>query len=247
MSTIHVTIDGQERLVRDLRSLGNRNALKTVARRATTIAMRPTIAAARALAPEASGRLRASIGQLATSSRGGLFVGSRVGVRRDFVYTANVDKSAKHFTGERRVVGRGKNTADLIAKGFSHDKVAPQQYARSMHFGVDSKGRTKRRAGGIPFLDDAILRNAGQIIATVESHLRGYIERTAAGGGTPGPDVGGDSASVGGRAFRKLTSGDVNQIRSMAGTSSRAALARRFGVSRSHIGSVIRRTSHRNA
>ena len=165
--TATIRIERREQLVRELRALGGPK-LRQVARRATTTALRPVLTAARALAPVHSGRLRASLGQLATSSRRGNFVGSRIGTRRDFVYRSTA--------GERLVSGSGKKRDKALARGIAQDRTTAQQYARGIHFGVDHSGRVRRKSGAIPFLEHPITAQAEQIIATVASELRRHVE-----------------------------------------------------------------------
>lgn len=164
--TVTVTIEGRDQLIRDLRALGGPK-LRQVARRATTTALRPVLAAARALAPAASGRLRASLGQLATSSRHGGFVGSRIGTRMNFVYRS----TAK----QRLVSGHGKARDKALARGFTQDRTTAQQYAYGIHFGTDHSGRVRRRAGAVAFLEEPITAQAGQIITSVADELRRAI------------------------------------------------------------------------
>ena len=167
MTSANIEIHGREQLVRDLRALGGPR-LRKVARKVTTTALRPVLGISRAKAPVGpTGRLAASIGQLAdTNARRDSF-SSRVGTRRDFTY--------RTVGGQRTVSGRGKNRNKALAKGYAQDKKTAQQYARLIEFGTDKNGRVRRKAGGAHFLDDAITSQQTQIISTVETELRRHI------------------------------------------------------------------------
>lgn len=170
MTSFDIDIQGREELVRRLRAMAGPR-LRSVARKVTSTSMRPVLGKAKALAPVGpSGRLRASLGQLATSNRRGDAFSSRVGTRRDFTY--------RDEQGQRMVSGRGKVRDKALARGFTQDKRTAQQYARLIEFGSDSRGRMRRKAGGAHFLDQAILSQSGQIITTVASELRRHIEST---------------------------------------------------------------------
>lgn len=160
-------IQGREQLVRELRALGG-PALRKLARRITVDRLKPVLTQAQQLAPVKSGRLRASLGELATSTNGSAT--ARVGTRRDFTYV--------NTSGDFLVSGRGKRHQRLFQKGFRKDQTTAQQYARGIHFGVDRSGRIRRAAGAVPFLEDPITQNADKIIEGVVTDLRTYVETT---------------------------------------------------------------------
>ncbi len=170
MSSVTVKLEGQEELVRQLKSLSGPR-LRTVARRVVTTAMAPVLAIAKENAPVGpTGRLRASIGKLATSNKDRTAFSSRVGTRRDFNYT--------NVSGDRIVAARGKKLEAGLAKGRKKDTKSAQQYARLIEFGVDKKGRIRRKAGPAHFLENAIISQKSQIITSVSSTLRRFLEET---------------------------------------------------------------------
>lgn len=167
MSSVNVQILGQAQLAAKLRRMGGK-AVRQFARKVTAKAMAPILSAAKADAPVGpTGRLRASLGRLQTTSRKGDAFSSRVGTRRDFTYRTT--------TGERRVSGRGKVRDRAMAKGFTADRKTAQQYARVIEFGRDSKGRIRRQAGPAMFLVGAIRRNTSVVIGSVESDFRQFL------------------------------------------------------------------------
>lgn len=167
MSTVQVQILGQAELAAKLKRIGGK-AVRQFARKVTTKAMAPVMSAARSNAPVGpTGRLRASLGKLASASRKGDAFSARVGTRRDFTYRTT--------TGERRVSGRGKIRDRAIAKGFTQDRKTAQQYARVIEFGKDSQGRIRRRSGPAMFLERAITGNASMVIGTVEAEARQFL------------------------------------------------------------------------
>jgi len=169
MSSIDVQLEGMPELIRKLRKLAGPQ-LRTVARRVVKTAMAPVLSVAKANAPVGpTGRLRASIGQLADTTGKGSAFSSRVGTRRDFTYTST--------SGERIVAARaGKKLESGLAKGRKKDVKSAQQYARGIHFGEDKKGRIRRKAGPAPFLEDAILGKQSSIISTLSSEFRRAVE-----------------------------------------------------------------------
>ncbi len=168
MSSVTVRLEGQEELARQLQRLSGPQ-LRTLARRVVTTSMEPVLAAARENAPVGpTGRLRASIGKLATTNRKGDAFSSRVGTRRDFTYT--------NVSGQRIVAARGKKLAHGLAAGRTKDTKSAQQYARLIEFGKDSKGRIRRKAGPAHFLENAIVNKQSQIITSVSSQLRRFME-----------------------------------------------------------------------
>lgn len=167
MSTITVQILGQDQLAAKLRRIGGK-AVRQFARKVTTKAMAPVLAAAKANAPVGpTGRLRASIGRLASASKRGDMFAARVGTRRDFTYRTT--------SGERRVSGRGKIRDRAIAKGYTQDRTTAQQYARVIEFGKDSKGRIRRQSGPAMFLESAITSNRSVVLGSVESDFRRFL------------------------------------------------------------------------
>ncbi len=178
MSAITVNIEGREQLIRQLRELAGPE-LKRVAAFATRTAMKPVLDLARSNAPQKTGRLRASIGQLNSSSSRSGFVASRVGTRRDFKFKST---GGEKILSGRTDVGSKKKRATIKAalkKGYKKDDRSAQQYARLIEFGTDSEGRIRRKAGGAHFLDEAITSKAGSIIQTVADELRRKIESTS--------------------------------------------------------------------
>jgi HK97 gp10 family phage protein len=169
MGSINASLEGQRELVRELMALSGPK-LRAMARKVAKTAMKPTLEAARATAPVDGGRLRASIGQLASRNRRGDALTSRVGTRRDFTY--------RSISGQKLVSGRGKVRDKALAKGYSQDAKTAQQYARIIEFGYDKSGRLRRKAGGAHFLDNAIKSNSSTIIGTVSSEFRRHIETT---------------------------------------------------------------------
>lgn len=168
MSSTTILIEGRERLNRELKRLGGPKA-RQVARKVVTSAMRPVLGTARSNAPVGeTGRLRASLGQLATRNKRGDAFSSRVGTRRDFVY--------RNEAGQKIVSGRGKGRDKAIAKGATQDRKTAQQYARLIEFGTDSKGRIRRKAGASHFLENAIQTHQTQIIEAVESELNRHLQ-----------------------------------------------------------------------
>lgn len=169
MTSINVELEGREQLVRELRALGGPR-LRSLARKVASSAMAPIVAMAKGGAPVGpAGRLRASIGKLATTNRAKDAFTSRVGVRRDFTY--------RTVSGVKTVSGRGKVRERARKKGgYAEDTKSAQQYARVIEFGVDSSGRIRRKAGPAHFLENAITRNQTQIIGTVSDQLRQYVE-----------------------------------------------------------------------
>jgi hypothetical protein len=165
-----VVITGQRELVARLRRLGGPR-LRTIARRVTSTAMAPVLADAKASAPIGpTGRLRASVGKLASTNKRRDAFSSRVGIRRDFTYRSS--------SGAKTVSGRGKKRDAALAKGYAQDKKSAQQYARLIEFGYDRKGRLRRKAGGAFFLEGAISSRRAQILGTVATELRRYVDQT---------------------------------------------------------------------
>lgn len=166
MSRTDVTLTGHRELVRQLRALGGPR-MKAMARKVAKVAMGPIVNFAKANAPVDGGRLKASIGQIATTNRRKDAFSSRVGTRRDFVYRST--------SGEKMVTGRGKVRDRALKKGYAQDRKTAQQYARVIEFGYDKKGRLRRKAGPSHFLDRAINQHRATIIGTVESEFRRYL------------------------------------------------------------------------
>ena len=168
MTSVNVDIQGREQLVRELRALGGPQ-LRQVARKVATRALRPVLGIAKANAPVGpTGRLRASIGQLASTNSKKDAFSSRVGTRRDFNYTSS--------EGVKMTTHRGEKQKKAIAKGRTLDKKTAQQYARLIEFGTDKSGRIRRKAGGAHFLENAITSQQTQIVGTAESELRRHID-----------------------------------------------------------------------
>jgi HK97 gp10 family phage protein len=166
MASINMQLEGHRELVRELRAISGPK-LRTMARKVATTAMKPVRAAAKVNAPVDGGRLRASIGQLATRNARGDAFSSRVGTRRDFTYRST--------GGQKLVSGRGKVRDKALGKGYTQDSKTAQQYARLIEFGYDKRGRLRRKAGPSHFLDNAIKSNRQQIIGTVSSEFRRHI------------------------------------------------------------------------
>ena len=168
MSSIELKLFGHRELAARLRRLEGPR-LRSMARKVTSTAMAPVLAAAKAAAPVGpTGRLRASIGKLASTNRRRDSFSSRVGIRRDFAY---------RDTSKRKMFsGRGKKRDAALAKGATQDKKSAQQYARLIEFGRDRAGNVRRKAGGAFFLDGAIRSRATQILGTVSTELRRHLE-----------------------------------------------------------------------
>jgi Bacteriophage HK97-gp10, putative tail-component len=168
VSNITVQVEGAKQLRRQLMALGGIR-LRRLAKSVVGRAMSPVIASARAGAPVGpTGRLRASLGKIVGANRRGDAFTARVGTRRDFTYRST--------SGVKMVSGRGKIRDRALAKGHTQDKKTAQQYARLIEFGYDKSGRLRRKAGGAHFLDDAILSHQVQLIGTVTSELRRYVD-----------------------------------------------------------------------
>ncbi len=168
MSDVRVQLEGQKELIAQLSRLSG-PALRSLARNVVKTAMVPVLEAAKANAPVGpTGRLQASIGKLATTNSKGDAFSSRVGTRRDFNYT--------NVSGTRIVAARGKKLTKGLATGRTKDTKSAQQYARLIEFGVDSKGRMRRRAGPAHFLENAIVSKQSGIITSVSSQLRRFLE-----------------------------------------------------------------------
>lgn len=167
MSSLNVQILGQAELAAKLRRLGGPQ-IRRMAQKVASTAMAPVLRAAKERAPVGpTGRLRASIGKLASRSKRGDSFTSRVGTRRDFVYRTT--------SGEKRVSGRGKIRDRAVAKGAAQDRKTAQQYARVIEFGKDRRGRVRRRSGPAMFLEGAILAHQRAIIGTVSTELRRHL------------------------------------------------------------------------
>ena len=167
MSNVNVQITGARELGRQLRAMGGPK-LRKLAKKIVSTAMGPTLGTSKSMAPVGpTGRLRASLGRVVGANRRGDAFSARVGTRRDFTY--------RSVSGQKLVSGRGKKRAAALAKGFVQDKKTAQQYARIVEFGYDSKGRMRRTAGPARFLERAIIANSSQIIGTVETELKRYI------------------------------------------------------------------------
>lgn len=176
MSSVTIKLEGQERLAAELRRK-TRGELRAVARRVTAKAMKPLIAISKSMVPQKTGRLSASIGQLSSSNGRKTAFSSRVGVRRDFTYTANpTDDDVILNDGKGRKTSSGRANKKLLAKGFVQDKTSAQLYAGGIHFGTDKKGRVRRKAGAVQFLERPIVSNTAAIISTVSAELRAYLE-----------------------------------------------------------------------
>lgn len=168
MSSIDVQIEGATQLRRQLRALGGVR-LRRLAKSVVGRAMTPVLAIARAAAPVGpTGRLRASLGKIVGANRRGDSFTARVGTRRDFTY--------RNTSGAKMVSGRGKVRDRALAKGHQQDQKTAQQYARLIEFGYDKSGHLRRKAGGAHFLDNAILSQQTQLIGTVTSELRRYVD-----------------------------------------------------------------------
>lgn len=164
-----IVITGQRELIARLGKLGGPR-IRTMARRVAARAMAPVLTAARAAAPVGpTGRLRASIGKLASTNKARDAFSSRVGIRRDFRY--------RNTSGTKMVSGRGKKRDAALAKGDTQDRKAAQQYARLIEFGYDRSGRLRRKAGGAFFLEGAITSRVNQIIGTVSTEMRQYVDQ----------------------------------------------------------------------
>lgn len=171
MTIAAIQLEGHEQLITELRALGGRE-LRKMAKRVTSAAMAPTLAAARGNAPMESGRLAASIGKLATQNRAGTSFGSRVGTRLNYTY--------KTTSGERMVSGSKKFHERHLAKGRKLTTVSAQQYARLIEFGVSKNGKWKRKAGPAHFLENALQSNRSRIITTIGAELRSYLNQRKA-------------------------------------------------------------------
>jgi hypothetical protein len=163
-----VELEGRRELLAQMQRIGGPR-MRALARRVTADAMRPVIATARERAPVASGRLRASLGQLSSVNRRGDAFTNRVGTRRDFVY--------RNAAGQKVVSGRGKIRDRAVAKGIAQDRRTAQQYGRVIEFGVDRGGRIRRRAGPARFLEGSIQQHRAAIIAGVSSGLRTHLSK----------------------------------------------------------------------
>ncbi len=166
--TSALKISGFKELGQQLEKLESKDMKKAV-RTAASKSMRPVARAAKSLAPKESGRLAASIGTQGKANRSKTAFAFRVGVRRNFKY--------KNTSGDKIVSGVGKQRDRAIKKGFTQDKKSAQMYARVIHFGVDSKGRMRRRAGAKPFLDDAMEANSASVESNFAKELRNYINK----------------------------------------------------------------------
>jgi len=166
---ISLHINGLNELRAELRALGGPK-LRKVARKVTLDAMGPVLATAKELAPVQSGQLRASIGRLAHRHKRGNAVSARVGTRRDFTF--------RDTEGAKMAQGRGKAVERAVSKGARLTKYSAQQYARGIEFGVDKRGRVRRRAGPAHFLERAITQHTPGIASSVEAGLRRAIETT---------------------------------------------------------------------
>lgn len=167
MSGIEFHIEGQDRLVRQLRALGG-PTLRKLAKKVTFAALAPVLSIAQRTVPVQSGRLRASLGELVHRHKRGDAISARVGTRRDFTYVST--------RGDFKVSGRGKVRDRAIGKGFRQDKTTAQQYARGIEFGVSKDGRIRRKAGAANFLENAIVSQQSSIITNVADGLRRYVE-----------------------------------------------------------------------
>lgn len=167
MSAITFDIEGREQLISELRALAGPE-LKRVAKRSVATAMRPVLAVAKAGCPVVSGRLRASLAQLAIDSQRSGTVSSRVGTRRNFTYRST--------RGHKLVSGSGKSRDRALKRGFTQDQVTAQQYASPIEFGTDASGRVRRKAGGAHYLESAITSQQSNVIETVAGELRRHIE-----------------------------------------------------------------------
>lgn len=170
MSSIDLRLDGQEDLHRRLRKMAG-PPLRRLARRVVATAMAPVTATAKGNAPVASGRLRASIGRLASTNRKGNAFSQRVGTRRDFTYRSRED-------GVRYTTRRGDQQAKDLARGLRRARATAQQYARGIEFGVSRAGKVRRKAGAAHFLEDAIQSHRARITTTVASEIRRHLEST---------------------------------------------------------------------
>ena len=171
---VHANLSGHKELVAQLRGLTGPR-MRSAARKSVAVAMRPTLAQAKAKTPVVSGRLRASLGQLSTSGRSAW--SSSVGIRRNFRYSAKGRDAAGKRTRTRMVSGTGKARDRAIAKGAKQDRVAAQQYGRLIEFGTDKHGRMRRRAGGAHMLESTMQANIPTIISTMSAELRAQIQK----------------------------------------------------------------------
>lgn len=172
MSKDVVSLEGFKELGKQLEKLAGKDAKKVI-RKSVANAMNPVkqVAKSKAKMIERSGRLAASIGKMATTNRRGNAFSSRVGVRRDFTY--------RDTSGNKMVSGRGKQRDRAITRGFTQDNKSAQMYARPIHFGVDSKGRVRRKAGAFPFLDDAIKMQSAGVERKVAQNISTFINQIA--------------------------------------------------------------------
>jgi HK97 gp10 family phage protein len=169
MSIAEVRIEGHAQLITQLRALAGPD-LRRLAKRVSSTAMAPVLAAAKSLTPVDSGRLAASIGKLATQNRAKTSFGSRVGTRPNYTY--------KTTSGERMVSGSKKFREKH--QGRKLTTVSAQQYARLIEFGQSKDGKWKRRAGPVHFLETAIRSNQSRIITTIGAELRAYLTQRKA-------------------------------------------------------------------
>jgi hypothetical protein len=164
---MNVQILGQKELAAKLHRIGGPN-IRKLARKISMTAMAPVLKTAKDNAPMGpTGRLKASIGRLASRNKRGDAFTARVGTRRDFAY--------RTATGEHRMSGRKAISDKMKAKGMVRDKKTAQQYARVIEFGKDRKGRIRRRAGPAMFLENAILTHQRAIIGTVSTEFRRHL------------------------------------------------------------------------
>lgn len=166
MSNINVSLPDQARLVKQLKKAAGPD-LRRFARKSVATAMAPITGEAKRRAPVQGGRLRASIGRLASTNKKKTAFSQRVGTRRDFTY--------KSTAGVRLVSGMGKKRDQALANGYQQDRATAQQYARGIEFGTSRSGKVRRRKGGAHFLEDAINANQSRIITTVASELRRHL------------------------------------------------------------------------
>lgn len=169
MPSIDLQLENQAELIRDFQKLAGPR-MRKVAKRVTKAAMVPVLQLAKAWVPVESGRLRASLGQLASTNKRGDAFSSRVGTRRDFTYTDT--------SNEKMVSGRGKTRDRAIARGYAQDRKSAQQYARLIEFGEDSSGRKTRAAGPAHFLENAIRAQEDLIEVKIAGDLRREIDAT---------------------------------------------------------------------
>ena len=169
MNAIDISIPDQKQLVAKLKNLAGPD-LRRIAKRTVATAMAPITGEAKRRAPVQGGRLRASIGRLASVNRKKNAFTARVGTRRDFTY--------KSTAGARLVSGSGKKRDAALSKGFAQDTATAQQYARGIEFGVSKSGKIRRRRGAAHFLEGAITANKSRILTTVASELRRHLSQS---------------------------------------------------------------------